>query len=126
MACGIVGFLIYGVADTGWLFLCGLPISGLWAIASPATMALISRQVGPEVQGRVNGALTGLVSLAGIFAPALFAGSFGYFIGPNAPVHLPGIAFLIAAVLLACGWLIAWRHARAPAAVPPATEVAGG
>jgi DHA1 family tetracycline resistance protein-like MFS transporter len=45
-------------------------------------------------------------------------------------VHLPGIAFLIAAVLLAFGWLIAWRHARtpagAPAAVPTATEVAGG
>ena len=130
LACGVVGFLIYGIADTGWLFLCGLPVSGLWAIASPATMSLISRQVGPEVQGRVNGALTGLVSLAGIFAPALFAGSFGYFIGPHAPVHLPGIAFLLAAVLLACGWLIAWRHARvpanAPAAMPPAPEVAGG
>ncbi len=126
LACGIVGFVIYGLAGTGWLFLAGLPISGLWA----ATMALISRQVGPEVQGRINGALTGLVSLAGIFAPALFAGSFGYFIGPHAPVHLPGIAFLIAAVLLAFGWLIAWRHARAPAdapaAVPTATEVAGG
>lgn len=130
LACGIVGFVIYGLAGTGWLFLAGLPISGLWAIAGPATMALISRQVGPEVQGRINGALTGLVSLAGIFAPALFAGSFGYFIGPHAPVHLPGIAFLIAAVLLAFGWLIAWRHARAPAdapaAVPTATEVAGG
>lgn len=112
LACGVTGFVIYSLADTGWLFLCGLPISGLWAIAGPATMALISREVGPEVQGRVNGALTGLVSLAGIFAPGLFAGSFGFFIGPKAPAHFPGIAFLLAAILLSCAWLVAWRYTR--------------
>ena len=45
----------------------------------------------------------------------LFAGSFGFFIGPKAPAHFPGIAFLLAAILLACAWLVAWRYAR-PAA----------
>ena len=123
LACGVCGFLIYSVAPTGWIFLAGLPISGLWAIAGPATMALISRQVGADVQGRINGSLTSLVSLAGIFAPGVFAGSFGYFIGPHAPMHLPGIAFLIAAVLLACAWGVAWRYARTPA-VAQASAVA--
>ncbi|MBW8851898.1 MAG: TCR/Tet family MFS transporter [Xanthomonadales bacterium] len=133
LACGVIGFLVYSFAGTGGMFLAGLPISGLWAIAGPATMALISREVGPEVQGRVNGALTGLVSLAGIFAPGLFAGSFGFFIGPKSPAHFPGIAFLLAAILLACAWLVAWRYARpspAAAALPgvpaAASETAGG
>lgn len=133
LACGVIGFVIFSFAGAGWMFLAGLPISGLWAIAGPATMALISREVGPEVQGRVNGALTGLVSLAGIFAPGLFAGSFGFFIGSKAPAHFPGIAFLLAAILLACAWLVAWRYARpSPAAaalpgVPAASsETAGG
>lgn len=119
LSCGVVGFLIYGLADTGWVFLAGLPISALWAIAAPSTQALVTRQVGPEVQGRIQGALSSLISLAGIAAPALFAGSFGYFIGPHAPVHLPGIAFLIASALLACAVVVAWRYARMPAASVP-------
>lgn len=116
LCCGVVGFVIYGFAGAGWIFMLGLPISALWAIAAPATQALITRQVGPEVQGRIQGALSSLVSLAGIAAPAVFAGSFGYFIGPRAPMHLPGIAFLIAAALLACAVVVAWRFARVPAA----------
>src|SRR5690606_24571064 len=66
LACGSVGFAIYGVADSGWIFLLGLPLSALWAISAPATQALITRQVGAEVQGRIQGALMSLVSMAGI------------------------------------------------------------
>ena len=77
---------------------------------------MITRQVGADVQGRIQGALMSLVSLAGIIGPAVFAGSFGLFIGKHAPMHLPGAPFLIAAVLLAGAVLIAWRYARAPAA----------
>lgn len=80
---------------------------------------MITRQVGADMQGRIQGALSSLVSLAGIAAPALFAGSFGYFIGPQAPVRLPGIAFLLASALLACAVVVAWRHARMPATAAP-------
>jgi MFS transporter, DHA1 family, tetracycline resistance protein len=120
LGCGVAGFLVYAFAPYGWMFLLGLPISALWGIAAPATQALITRQVGADVQGRIQGALSSLVSLAGIAAPAVFAGSFGFFIGPRSPVHLPGIAFLIAAALLACAVVVAWRYARVPAAPVPA------
>ncbi|MGH8078314.1 MAG: TCR/Tet family MFS transporter [Lysobacter sp.] len=123
LSCGALGFVIYGFADVGWLFLVGIPISALWALASPATQALITRQVGADVQGRIQGALMSLVSLAGIIGPAVFAGSFGLFIGKHAPMHLPGAPFLIAAVLLAGAVLIAWRFARAPAIAPVAHVV---
>ncbi len=115
LSCGVVGFVIYGLAAKGWMFLMGLPISALWAIAAPASQALITRQVGADVQGRIQGALSSLVSLGGVIGPALFAGSFGYFVGPHAPMHLPGVAFLIAAALLASAVLVAWRYARNPA-----------
>ncbi|MFD0739741.1 TCR/Tet family MFS transporter [Lysobacter koreensis] len=115
LGCGVVGFVIYGFAGVGWMFLVGIPISALWALAAPATQALITRQVGADVQGRIQGALMSLVSLAGIIGPAIFAGSFGLFIGELAPLHLPGAPFLIAAVLLAGAVLIAWRYARLPA-----------
>lgn len=118
LVCGAIGFTVYGFADVGWVFLIGLPISALWAIAAPATQALITREVGVREQGRMQGALTGLVSMAGIVGPGLFAGSFGWFVSDAAPVKLPGVPFFIAAVLLAVGVLVAWRFAR-PAAITP-------
>ena len=105
--------MVYGLAGSGWLFLLGLPISALWAVAAPATMALVTQQVPADVQGRIQGSLSSLVSLAGIFAPALFAGAFGFFIGPSAPVHLPGVSFLLAALLLGIAALVAWRYTDA-------------
>lgn len=123
LACGSLGFLIYGLAGKGWMFLAGLPISALWAIAAPATQALITRQVGADVQGRIQGAMSSLVSLAGIFAPAVFAGTFGFFIGPHAPLRLPGVAFLIAALMLAIAAFVAWRYAR-PAPLAAGVETA--
>lgn len=123
LACGVVGFGVYGFADKGWMFLIGIPVSAVWGLAAPATQALITRQVGPEVQGRIQGALMSLVSMAGIVGPALFAGSFGFFIGPRAPLHLPGAPFLIAGLLLGVAWIIAWRYARAaPAHAPVSSE----
>jgi len=115
LGCGVIGFTIYGFAEAGWIFLIGLPISAVWALAAPATQALITQQVGADVQGRMQGALMSLVSLAGIIGPAIFAGAFGLFISDHAPLHLPGAPFLIAALLLAGAVLIAWRYARAPA-----------
>lgn len=113
LACGALGFAVYGFAGQGWIFLLGLPISALWAIAAPATQSLITRQVGPEAQGRIQGALTSLVSLAGIAGPAIFAGSFGWFVSDAAPVKLPGIPFLIAAALLVVAWLVTLRFTDA-------------
>ncbi len=111
---GVLGFAVYGFAGAGWIFLLGLPLGALWEISGPATQALVTRQVGPKVQGRIQGSLMSLVSLAGIIGPAIFAGSFGYFISDAAPVRLPGIAFLIAGGLVAVSALVAWRFAPEP------------
>ncbi|AWV08841.1 MFS transporter [Lysobacter maris] len=118
LSCGVIGFTVYGLTGNGWLWLLGIPVSALWALAAPATQALITREVGPQVQGRIQGALMSLVSMAGIVGPALFAGSFGYFIDDAAPVHLPGAPWLIAGVLLACAVLIAWWKAPRAATAP--------
>ena len=118
LACGVVGFVIYGIADAGWFFLIGLPISALWGLAGPATQSLITRQVDAGAQGRVQGALMSLVSLAGVFAPLAFAGTFGLFISKQAPAHVPGAAWLLAALLLFGALLVGWRYARES---PPST-----
>ncbi|RYE88971.1 MAG: tetracycline resistance MFS efflux pump, partial [Oxalobacteraceae bacterium] len=63
-----------------------------------------------------------LVSLAGIAGPLLFANVFAWFIGRGAPLHLPGAPWLLAALLLAAGWVMAWRRAGRGAGVAPAAQ----
>ncbi|WP_133500869.1 TCR/Tet family MFS transporter [Cognatilysobacter terrigena] len=122
LACGVIGFAIYGAAAKPWMFWLGLPISALWAVSQPAAQALMTREVGPDAQGRLQGAIMSLVSLIGVVAPMTYAGTFGFFIGKSAPVHLPGAAFFLAAIVLSVAWMIAVRHARRhAAAAEPAT-----
>jgi len=119
LSCGVVGFTIYGFAPTGTVFLMGLPIMALWALAMPSTQAMVTREVGPEVQGRVQGAMTSLASLAGVIGPGVYTLVFAGFIGEHAPAHLPGAPFLLAGVFLACAGLVAWRFARTHALSQP-------
>lgn len=109
---GVVGFAAYGAAPTGTLFLCAVPIMALWGLAGPAAQALVTREVGPEVQGRIQGAMASLVSLAGIIGPALYTFAFAKFIGRGAPIELPGIPWFIAASLLGVALVLAFKHWR--------------
>jgi DHA1 family tetracycline resistance protein-like MFS transporter len=118
LSAGIVGFAIYGWAPTGMLFLVGIPIMAFWGFAMPATQALVTKQVDRTVQGRVQGALSSLMSLAGILAPQFYTGIFAWFIGANAPAHEPGAPFWAAGLLLVVALGMAWRFARAPQALP--------
>ena len=121
LSCGVMGFAIYGWAPTGLLFLMGIPIMAFWGFAMPSTQALVTRQVGPRVQGRVQGALSSLMSLAGIIAPLFYTGIFAWSIGPAAPFHQPGMPFWVAGSLLLIALAVAWRFARAPRPAPEAS-----
>lgn len=112
LACGVVGFTIYGFASTGTMFLMGMPIMAFWALAMPATQAMVTHQVEPEMQGRMQGALTSLASLAGVAGPAVYTSVFALFISDHAPAKLPGAPFLLAGVLLAAAALVGWRFAH--------------
>jgi MFS transporter, DHA1 family, tetracycline resistance protein len=109
LVCGALGFLIYGVAPTGLLFCVGIPVMALWGVSGAATQALMTRQVAPDQQGRLQGATTSVQSVAQMVGPFLFTLTFAYFIGASAPVKLPGAPFLLACVLLLLSLGIAAR-----------------
>jgi MFS transporter, DHA1 family, tetracycline resistance protein len=113
LGCGATGFLIFGAAPTGALFWLGIPVMALWGVAGAATQALMSRQVAPDQQGRLQGATSSVQSVSQLLGPFLFTLTFAYFIGGNAPLKLPGAPFLLASVLLTLALLIAvWTLAR--------------
>lgn len=112
LVCGAAGFIIYGLAPTGAVFVAGIPIMALWGMVSPSVQSLATRRVDLGHQGRLQGALTSLGSLAGVFGPAMFAAVFAFFISDFAPIHLPGAAFLLAGALLLAGAVLAERVTR--------------
>jgi MFS transporter, DHA1 family, tetracycline resistance protein len=119
---GVLGFLGMGLATDGYVFLATIPLLALWGLAGPATQALLTRQVSPTEQGRLQGAVQSLASLGGIFGPLLFGGTFALFIGDRAPLHVPGAAFVLAAALLMVGLALAAYVTRGAPAVTPTVE----
>jgi DHA1 family tetracycline resistance protein-like MFS transporter len=109
LACGAVGFLGYGLAPTGLLFLAAVPVVALWGLASPAAQGIMSRHIGPTEQGALQGATGSLMGIATMIGPGLFAGIFAYSIGAGTRWHAPGAAFVLASLLLAAGVLLAAR-----------------
>jgi MFS transporter, DHA1 family, tetracycline resistance protein len=119
----ILGYLFFGLANSSWLFVLGIPFLCLGGLSGPPAQSMMTHQVDPHEQGRLQGALTSLASLAGIFGPALFANLFALFISDHAPVqHLPGVAFVLAAILLLASALIAARVTRPAAINAPTTH----
>jgi len=109
LACGAIGFLIFGAAPTGALFWLGIPVMALWGVAGAATQALMTRLVAPDQQGQLQGATNSVQSVSQLLGPFLFTLTFAYFIGGGAPLKLPGAPFLLASVLLTLALLIAAR-----------------
>lgn len=108
---GCLGFAIFGLAPTGMLFWVGIPVMALWGLASPALQGLMSRLVSPSEQGRLQGASSSLMGLAGMGGPALFSVIFARFIATGRGWHMPGAPFLLAAALLATAAVLAWMLA---------------
>jgi len=111
LAFGAIGFAVYGLAPTGAVFAVGIPLLALWGLAGPAGQALMTRRVDSTEQGRLQGAITGLQGVAFMIGPLLFTATFAAFIGERTDWHLPGAPFLLAAVLLAASFAVAWRVA---------------
>lgn len=98
---------LYGLATRGWMIYAILPFGAMSGLGPQAAQGIVSRSVGPDEQGSVQGALAGLNSVAAFVAPLVATHLFGYFIGPSAPVHLPGIPFFLGALLVTAGLIVA-------------------
>jgi DHA1 family tetracycline resistance protein-like MFS transporter len=111
LTCGMLGFLCYGLAPTGWWFWAAMPIAALWGVAGPASQAIMTRHVEPHEQGKLQGALGSLGSIAGILAPVAFTHTFAAVVRTGQHFWA-GATFWLASALLAVALLVAWRVLR--------------
>jgi DHA1 family tetracycline resistance protein-like MFS transporter len=109
MTCGFIG---YALASEGWMIYVAIAIGSLGGIANPSVQSVMSRQVGPSAQGELQGAVASLNSIAAILSPIFMTQMFSYFTTPAAPVHFPGMPYLVSAVLVFLCVLICFRAVR--------------
>ena len=107
----VVGFLGFGLATQSWTMYAMTAVWCLSFVSGPATQGLISQRFGADEQGTVQGGLSSLQSLAGIFGPILATSVFAFFTRPGNP-HVPGAPFLLGAVLSTLTAVIATRAMR--------------
>jgi DHA1 family tetracycline resistance protein-like MFS transporter len=112
LAFGTVGFFLYGLAPSGYWFWAAMPIAALWGISMPAAQALMTAQVDPHQQGRLQGAVVSLSSLAGIIGPTLFTRAFAQASARGPNIAWAGVTFWMAGLMLALAGVLAWRATR--------------
>ena len=74
-------------------------VSGFAGLVAPSVSSIMANQVQQNEQGELQGINASMGSVAAIIGPLLMTQSFTYFTGSDAPIYLPGIAFIIAATL---------------------------
>ena len=107
LVCGAAGFFIFAIAPTGPLSWLGIPVMSLWGVSGAAIQALMTRQVAPDQQGQLQGAMASVQSVSQLLGPFLFTLTFAYFIGGQAPIKLPGAPFFLASILVLLAFAIA-------------------
>lgn len=119
----ISAFGAMAIVTSGTLALILTPLAALGAVITPALTAMMSRAVGDDSQGELQGVLASLHALAMIVSPLLMTGVFAAFTGPSAPVYFPGAPFVVSLVLMAIS-LILFMRQRVPDEVPDKSTVA--
>ncbi|HYG27751.1 MAG TPA: tetracycline resistance MFS efflux pump, partial [Caulobacteraceae bacterium] len=114
MASGAVGFTIYALAPTEEVYYVGMPIFALMGLVQAAIQGLMTRRVQPHEQGQLQGANSSIAGLTGLIGPGLYTVVFAWSLRNEATDHMPGLAILVAAGLMALGFILALRFAKAP------------
>ncbi|SDZ91331.1 MFS transporter, DHA1 family, tetracycline resistance protein [Arachidicoccus rhizosphaerae] len=104
----VLGLILFSFASKGWMMFAFLIPYCLGGICGPSLQAVISGEVPANQQGELQGSLTSLMSLTSIIGPIIMNGSFAYFTSQKAPFIFPGIHFMIGALCMLAGVIIAY------------------
>jgi DHA1 family tetracycline resistance protein-like MFS transporter len=98
---GLVGavaaFILYAFATETWHAYAIMPLIAVQSLVQPSLMAIMSRRATADTQGEVQGIAGMCLGLGAIIAPLPLTGVMAFFTGNDAPLRLPGAAFLVAA-----------------------------
>lgn len=109
LSLGALGFIALGLADRGWLAYVLIIPFALGGISGPAMQALLTRSVGENEQGELQGSLASVQSLMAIIGPLVGTALVARFGPRDATPYVPGAPFFAAAALNLVGLGLALR-----------------
>jgi DHA1 family tetracycline resistance protein-like MFS transporter len=104
---GAAGFCMYGSSEL--LFWIAIPVNMLWMVAGSASQALMTRRVGKNEQGELQGAISMLRSVGTLLGPTIFTATFAYSISSLHTWRAPQVAWYLAGAMLVVAAVVAWR-----------------
>jgi MFS transporter, DHA1 family, tetracycline resistance protein len=104
-----LGLILFAFATQGWMMFVFLIPYCLGGIAGPSLQSVLAGHIPPNEQGELQGALTSLMSITTILGPLIMNNLFKYFTTERAPIHFPGVSFLLGAVFMLLSIFIAWN-----------------
>ncbi len=108
-----LAFLGYGLASHGWMVVAIIMFGAFGGLTGPAIQTIIAGEVAAADQGKIQGALTSLMSLTNIVAPTLFTTYlFSVYTSQQAPLRLPGVPFFVGSGFLLIALLAVQRVFR--------------
>jgi len=93
----VLGLVLFGFANQGWMMFAFLVPYCLSGIGGPAMQSIISSQVPANEQGQLQGGLTSLMSITAFIGPLMMNNIFAWFTGPAAPFTFAGMPFIVGA-----------------------------
>jgi MFS transporter, DHA1 family, tetracycline resistance protein len=109
MAFSALGLLLFGLASESWMMFAFLIPYCLGGIAGPSIQGVISSQVPSNEQGELQGAMTSLMSLCGVFGPLLMTNLFAFATAEDSPFYVPGAPFFLASCLTLISFYLSYR-----------------
>ncbi|WP_366790838.1 TCR/Tet family MFS transporter [uncultured Chryseobacterium sp.] len=95
-----VGMLLFAFATEGWMMFAILIPYCLGGICGPSLQSVITKNVAPNEQGELQGALTSLMSITSTIGPPLMASLYYQFSKEDSSLKFPGAPFFLAFILM--------------------------
>lgn len=107
-----MGLLLFAFAQQGWMMFAFLVPYSLGGMCGPALQSVITKNIPPNEQGELQGALTSLVSATSIVGPPVMTNLFYYFTHDAAPFQFSGAPFLLGSILMFVSLLFVYYNFR--------------
>ncbi|KAK6939015.1 Major facilitator superfamily [Dillenia turbinata] len=87
---------LYAISWSYWVPYAAAMFSILMVFSSPCIRSIASKQVGPSEQGKAQGCISGIMSIANVISPLAFTPLTALFLSDAAPFHFPGFSLMCA------------------------------
>ncbi|XVE93910.1 hypothetical protein REPUB_Repub01dG0235100 [Reevesia pubescens] len=106
--------ILLSMAWSAWVPYLGSALSMVTVIASPSLRSIVSKQVGATEQGKAQGCISGLSSMANIIAPLAFSPLTALFLSEEAPFQFPGFSIMCIAFISMIAFILSLMIKSAP------------